>query len=223
MRLTKPPATDLKPLKVTCTSSDCPSGLHCFKPTRKMRMADQTGRCRSCGADLVDWERIKRHDLSDTAYTFQALKYEMYRHHYWHSGIDEVAVNHARRKGRAGMRDAARNRIRKSVGSAAGIFDGRQTPRAGNATFYAQHATAACCRGCIERWHAIPKDRPLTEDEVRYLTDLLMLYVNERLPDLTENGEKVPSLRARPPMRSDAAMLDRRTRGTTRAPQPRSQ
>jgi hypothetical protein len=40
----------------------------------------------------------------------------------------------------------------------------------------------------------------LTEDEVRYFTDLLCLYVAERLPELTENGVKIPPIRkAKPP------------------------
>ncbi len=37
-------------------------------------------------------------------------------------------------------------------------IDGRQTPREGNTIFYAQHATASCCRTCIEYWHGIPKN-----------------------------------------------------------------
>lgn len=195
MRLSKPPATNLKPLKVTCTSSDCANDLHCFKPTRKMRMADETGRCRSCGAELVDWDRIKRHDLSDAAYTFRALKHEMWRHFFWHLHIDQRATNYARRKGRANMRPAAENRLRRSVGKAAHSRDGIQTPKAGNPVFYAQHATATCCRGCTEIWHGIPRDRDLTDDEVGYFTDLVMLYINERLPNLSETGEKVPPLR----------------------------
>jgi hypothetical protein len=44
----------------------------------------------------------------------------------------------------------------------------------------------------LEYWHNIPLGRELTEPEIGYLTDLVMLYVEERLPILTENGEKVP-------------------------------
>ena len=68
----------------------------------------------------------------------------------------------------------------------------------GNALYYAQHATATCCRRCVEEWHAIPRGRPLEVDEVSYLADLVRLYVRERLPYLTEDGEKIPPLR-RPP------------------------
>ena len=33
------------------------------------------------------------------------------------------------------------------------INDGKQTPMKGHPVFIAQHATATCCRGCIEKWH----------------------------------------------------------------------
>jgi hypothetical protein len=34
--------------------------------------------------------------------------------------------------------------------------------------FIAQHATATC-RGCLEKWHAIPHGRALSEQEQRYI------------------------------------------------------
>jgi hypothetical protein len=43
--------------------------------------------------------------------------------------------------------------------------DGRQTPYRGHPVFVAQHATATCCRSCLEKWHRIPKGRPLTDAE----------------------------------------------------------
>jgi len=88
----------LEPLKVTCTSSDCDNNLHCFSATKEMVETDAVGACRSCGAKLVDWERVHDKDLTDVRYTFDALKFEMIRHHFWHVTIDPKAVNYARRK-----------------------------------------------------------------------------------------------------------------------------
>ncbi|MGH2749406.1 MAG: DUF4186 family protein [Actinomycetota bacterium] len=192
----------LKPLDIKCTSSDCEKGLHCFRATRKMKMANEQGRCRACGMELVDWPRVHSQSLKDLDYTFDALRLEMIRHYFWHLEIDVKAVNHARRKGRVRMRAAAEKRLRTKVAPAEPAFDGRQTPRAGNAIFYAQHATASCCRTCVESWHGIPKGRALTEEEISYLTELVVRYLDERLPELTENGEKVPPLRG---MRASAA------------------
>src|SRR4051812_47751504 len=39
--------------------------------------------------------------------------------------------------------------------------DGKQTPYGGHPVFVAQHATATCCRTCLQRWHDIAKGRPL--------------------------------------------------------------
>jgi uncharacterized protein DUF4186 len=179
---------DLKPLKITCTSSNCGAGLHCFRQTRKMAATNQGGRCRYCGADLVDWKRLHRNDEQDIAYTFRMLKYELIRHYFWHLEIDQKAANHARKKGWKGLQVAAERRIRSSVGPGSPPFDGRQTPREGNVIYYAQHATASCCRKCIEEWHGIPPGRPLSGDEIAYLAGLVMLYVRERLPSLPQDG-----------------------------------
>ena len=187
----------LKPLKISCTSSDCKNGLHCFLQTQKMAAEGFQGRCRSCGAELVDWKRVHGRDIVDVGYTFFMLKYELIRHHFWHIEIDQKAVNHARRKGKGGMRVAVEKRFRKYVGPSEPAFDGRQTPTSGNAIYYAQHATASCCRKCIEEWHGIPQGQELTDQEITYLTDLAMLYIDERLPFLTKQGEKVPPLRRR--------------------------
>jgi hypothetical protein len=47
--------------------------------------------------------------------------------------------------------------------------DGKQTPMRNHPVFVAQHATATCCRGCLEKWHAIPKGRELSGEEQQYI------------------------------------------------------
>jgi hypothetical protein len=47
--------------------------------------------------------------------------------------------------------------------------DGKQTPWRGHPVFIAQHATATCCRGCLEKWHRIPRGRALRNDEMRHV------------------------------------------------------
>lgn len=103
-----------KPLaKVTCTSTDCDEDLHCFRQAKKRGEEHvQGGRCRDCGADLVDFTRVHKRDHADVKYTWSSLKYELIRHHFWHLDIDIKAVNYARRKGKVGMRGASENRIR---------------------------------------------------------------------------------------------------------------
>jgi hypothetical protein len=184
----------LKPLKITCTSSDCEQGLHCFKKSRKMAEVDR-GKCRSCGADLIDWKRIHTRDVNDALFTFEALKSELVRHHFWHKRIDQKAVNHARRKGRLELQTAARRKLERLVGSAEPARDGYQTPLEGNVIYYAQHALACCCRKCMEYWHGIPRGVALTNKQLDYFAELIMFFVRDRLPDISDAGQKVPPIR----------------------------
>ena len=75
----------------------------------------------------------------------------------------------------------AHEKLLARVGEAQPSNDGRQTPWRGHPVFTAQHATATCCRGCIEKWHGIAKGRPLTDAEVNRLADLVMAWIDRDL------------------------------------------
>jgi hypothetical protein len=61
--------------------------------------------------------------------------------------------------------------------------DGKQTPMNGHPVFIAQHATATCCRGCIQKWHKFPKNKELSDGEVEYLVGLIMFWINIQMMD----------------------------------------
>jgi hypothetical protein len=143
---------------------------------------------------LIDWARFRKLDLADVQFTFASLKYEMWRHHYWHLRLDEKAINYARRKGREVLRDAISKRLSNHL-KPDNPFDGRQTPKRENPIFYAQHALACCCRKCMECWYGIPRDKQLDSGQISYLASLVTLYLEEKMPDLPEKGEKVPAVR----------------------------
>lgn len=65
--------------------------------------------------------------------------------------------------------------------------DGKQTPMKGHPVFIAQHATATCCRGCIQKWHGIEKARSLNDKEVDYIVALIMEWIEKQLD---ESGHK---------------------------------
>ncbi len=67
----------------------------------------------------------------------------------------------------------ARDFVRQRLAPAEPANDGRQTPLRNHPAFIAQHATATCCRGCLEKWHKIPKGRPLSDREVDYVVAVL--------------------------------------------------
>jgi hypothetical protein len=186
----------LKPLAISCTSTDCDQDLHCF--LQKKKRGDERrhpGPCRACGADLVQWSRVQKRSLKDVKYTFDALSKEMIRHEFWHRQFDEDAINHARRKGRVRLKEAIGKRLRSSIGKAENAREGRQTPFTGNVIYYAQHALACCCRKCLDYWHGIEPGRPLSDDEIAYFTALVHLYIERRLPWLPNEPEQVPRRR----------------------------
>jgi predicted Fe-S protein YdhL (DUF1289 family) len=63
------------------------------------------------------------------------------------------------------------------------LNDGRQTPMGNHPVFVAQHATATCCRGCIEKWHDIPKGRELSDNEREFIVELIMMWLKKQLKE----------------------------------------
>lgn len=59
--------------------------------------------------------------------------------------------------------------------------DGKQTPMRNHPVFVAQHATACCCRGCLEKWHHIPQGRALTHEEESYIVEIIMSWITKQL------------------------------------------
>ena len=57
--------------------------------------------------------------------------------------------------------------------------DGKQTPMRNHPVFIAQHATATCCRRCLEKWHKIERGREMTADEIDYVVSVLMKWLKK--------------------------------------------
>lgn len=71
-----------------------------------------------------------------------------------------------------------RNFIDTRIAPANPPNDGKQTPMRNHPIFIAQHATATCCRGCLEKWHRIPsKDHELSQDEKDYVLEVLERWI----------------------------------------------
>ncbi len=75
----------------------------------------------------------------------------------------------------------ARQFIETRLAPAEPANDGRQTPMRNHPAFIAQHATATCCRGCLEKWHHIPKGRPLSPDEIDYILSVIRHWLVRQL------------------------------------------
>jgi len=82
-----------------------------------------------------------------------------------------------REKGLDVVLSHARDFIEKRLAPAEPANDGRQTPMHNHPVFIAQHATATCCRGCLQKWHQIPKGRPLSDREVQYVVAVIARWL----------------------------------------------
>jgi hypothetical protein len=77
------------------------------------------------------------------------------------------------RRGMAEVLVHAESFIEERLAPALPARDGRQTPFRNHPVFVAQHATGTCCRKCLEKWHGIPRGRPLTDAEQAHVVAAL--------------------------------------------------
>jgi hypothetical protein len=84
-------------------------------------------------------------------------------------------------QGMSTMRLHARDLIARRLAPAEPYKDGKQTPYRGHPVFVAQHATATCCRTCLQRWHDIPKGRGLSREERGYVVDVICRWIEREL------------------------------------------
>ena len=116
--------------------------------------------------------------FSDVASLFLRLSQSRFRSSFYLNQKDRAIIVD---KGMATIREHARQIIARRLAPAFIPNDGRQTPmRHGTSpVFIAQHATACCCRGCLEKWHHIPKGRALTADEQAYVVEVIMRWIEK--------------------------------------------
>ncbi|KFL02496.1 hypothetical protein DP21_2138 [Serratia marcescens] len=74
----------------------------------------------------------------------------------------------------------ARDFIDRRLAAAHPKNDGKQTPMRGHPVFVAQHATATCCRGCLEKWHDIAQGVALDEQQKDYIVQVIALWLVRR-------------------------------------------
>jgi hypothetical protein len=104
-------------------------------------------------------------------------------------GLKEQA--YLREKGMPLVMQHAEEIVANRLAAALPARDGKQTPFRGHPVFIAQHATACCCRGCLEEWHGIAKGRALTADQQAYIVRVLARWLEleaGNLPAVAASG-----------------------------------
>ena len=90
-------------------------------------------------------------------------------------------VNYIKEKSLSKIESNILEFINKRLKDISKVNDGKQTPMKGHPVFIAQHATATCCRGCLEKWHKIEKTHILNEKEVLYIKNVIMKWIEREL------------------------------------------
>jgi predicted Fe-S protein YdhL (DUF1289 family) len=107
---------------------------------------------------------------SDLDEIFAALAKSPFRSRFHLRGEE---LEYLRRKGLPTVLEHARDFVEKRLAPAEPKNDGKQTPMRHHPVFIAQHATATCCRGCLQKWHNIPKGRALDDAEKQYVIEVI--------------------------------------------------
>ncbi len=83
-------------------------------------------------------------------------------------------------KGMDTIKSHAIDFISKRLAPANPPNDGKQTPMKGHPVFIAQHATATCCRGCLEKWHKIAQGKQLSDRQQEYIVKVIMTWIEQK-------------------------------------------
>ncbi len=78
--------------------------------------------------------------------------------------------------------------VSKRLKDVSKVNDGKQTPTHGHPVFIAQHATATCCRGCLEKWHKIDKNKILDDKDIDYIVSVIMMWINMEYHNFDKNN-----------------------------------
>lgn len=84
-------------------------------------------------------------------------------------------------KGLKLIKSHAEDFIEKRIAPAHIPNDGKQTPTKNHPVFIAQHATATCCRGCISKWHNIPKNVELNGEQKQFIVSLILYWIERQI------------------------------------------
>lgn len=122
--------------------------------------------------ELVTVDEERFHDL------FSRLAKSSFRRRF---ALDLRDVEYVRAKGLASIRHHARAIVRNRLAPSWIANDGTQTPYHGHPVFRAQHATGCCCRGCLHKWHGIPKGQELTVEQIEYICDVIVTWIDREL------------------------------------------
>ena len=86
-------------------------------------------------------------------------------------------------KGFSEIERHARDFIQERLAPKSPKNDGKQTPMRNHPVFIAQHATATCCRNCLQKWHNIEKGKQLSSQQIDYVVSVIMHWLRKNFTE----------------------------------------
>ena len=115
--------------------------------------------------------------MRDVDELFKALSFSSFRSKFRLSGKD---LEYLHEKGLTTALQHAHDFVQKRLAPADPPNDGHQTPFSGHPVFVAQHATATCCRACLEKWHRISRGADLTAEQRQHVLKVIERWLREQ-------------------------------------------
>ena len=95
--------------------------------------------------------------------------------------LSQKDKEYIREKGMDVIESHARDFVRLKLAPAEPLNDGKQTPMSGHPVFKAMHATACCCRSCLNKWYRVPMHTELNEAQQEKIVHLLMGWIEKQI------------------------------------------
>ena len=118
---------------------------------------------------------------------FARLNKSKFRSSFYLTAADKAYVEE---KGMETIRRHAEDFVRQKLAPAVPANDGKQTPMRGHPVFKAMHATACCCRGCLNKWYRVPLGIPLSEDLQTRIVSFLIAWIERQTADGNRNKKE---------------------------------
>ncbi len=121
---------------------------------------------------------MKHHTASEWNRIRERLGRSQFRSNF---SLPKKELSYINKRGMDTIREHAVDFLTKRLAPAYPRNDGKQTPFKNHPVFIAQHATGTCCRGCLQKWHHIPKGTELTRDQVQYIAEIIVAWIRDQV------------------------------------------
>jgi len=112
--------------------------------------------------------------MDDIDLTIDRLSHSKFRSSF---RLKSKELEYLNQRGMDQIMEHASDFIDSRIAPAEPANDGKQTPYRNHPVFIAQHATATCCRGCIEKWHNFKKGAELDSDQKNYILKVIKKWL----------------------------------------------